>query len=47
MNVHQLQLPIFVVAIPLVFSLIIPLVGRWRKDWCWPLVVISLAAALI
>jgi multicomponent Na+:H+ antiporter subunit D len=47
MNVHQSQLAILVVTIPLVFSLLIPVVGWWRRDWCWSLVVIALAAALI
>lgn len=47
MNIHQSPLPILIVAIPLVFSLIIPVVGRWKRKWCCPLVVTALALALI
>ena len=47
MNIHQSQLPILVVAIPLLFSLIIPVVGCWKRNWCQPLVVTALALALI
>jgi multicomponent Na+:H+ antiporter subunit D len=47
MNIHQSPLPILIVAIPLVFSLIIPVVGWWKRKWCCPLVVTALALALI
>jgi len=47
MNIHQSQFAILVVAIPLVFSLIIPVVGWWKREWCHPLVVIALALSLI
>jgi multicomponent Na+:H+ antiporter subunit D len=47
MNIHQSQLPILVVAIPLLFSLMIPVVGWWKRSWCHPLVVIALALSLI
>ena len=47
MNIHQSQLPILIVAIPLLFSLIIPVVGWWKRKWCCPLVITALSLALI
>ena len=47
MNIHQSHLPVLIVVIPLVFSLIIPVVGWWKRNWCQPLVVTALALALI
>ena len=47
MNIHQSQLPVLIVVIPLVFSLIIPVVGWWKRNWCQPLVVTALALALL
>jgi multicomponent Na+:H+ antiporter subunit D len=47
MNIHQSQLSILLVAIPLIFSIITPVVGWWRRKWCHPLVVIALALSLI
>ena len=47
MSLHQSQLPILVVAIPLLFSVIVPVVGWWKRRWCWPLVVTALALSLI
>jgi multicomponent Na+:H+ antiporter subunit D len=47
MNIHQSPLPILIVAIPLLFSLITPVVGRWKRKWCCPLVITALALSLI
>jgi multicomponent Na+:H+ antiporter subunit D len=47
MNIHQSQLSILVVVIPLLFALITPVVGWWRREWAHPLVVVALALSLI
>jgi multicomponent Na+:H+ antiporter subunit D len=47
MSIHQSQLAILVVAIPLLFALVTPVVGWWKRKWCWPLVVVALALSLV
>jgi multicomponent Na+:H+ antiporter subunit D len=47
MNIHQSQLPILIVAIPLLFSVVVPVLGRWKRNWCQPLVVVAVALSLI
>ena len=47
MNTDQSQLPILIVVIPLLFSLITPVVGWWKRQWCCPLVITALALSLI
>ena len=41
------QLPILVVAAPLVISLFIPILGRWKKDLAFALVVTSIATSFV
>ena len=47
MNIHQPDLPILIVAIPLLFSIVVPVVGRWKRSWCQPLVIVALALSLL
>jgi multicomponent Na+:H+ antiporter subunit D len=47
MNIQQSQLPILIVAIPLVFSVVVPVLGRWKRNWCLPLVIVALTLSLI
>ncbi|MCP4599397.1 MAG: monovalent cation/H+ antiporter subunit D family protein [Proteobacteria bacterium] len=46
MNIHQSPLPILLVAIPLLFAFIIPVVGLWKKQLCFSLVVLAIGIAL-
>jgi len=45
MNIHQSPIPILLVAIPLLIAFIIPVVGMWKKQLAYPLVLIAIGVS--
>ena len=45
MNIHQSPLPILLMAIPLLVAFVIPVVGMWKKQLCFPLVLLAIAVS--
>ena len=43
MNVYQPAIPVFIIAVPLLASFMLPVVGWWRRAWAFPLAVGALA----
>ncbi|MCP4369676.1 MAG: monovalent cation/H+ antiporter subunit D family protein [Deltaproteobacteria bacterium] len=41
------QIPVFIIIIPLLSALITPLLGWWRKNLCYPWVILSLALCML
>lgn len=42
MNIRQSTIPLFIVAAPLLVSFVLPVVGRWRRAWVFPLAITAL-----
>ncbi len=47
MNIHQPPNPALLIAIPLLTALLIPLVGAWKKQLCFPMALAAIAALVL
>jgi multicomponent Na+:H+ antiporter subunit D len=47
MNHHQSSIVILIVAVPLIASVFIPVVGWWKKGLCYPIVLTAIAASFV
>jgi multicomponent Na+:H+ antiporter subunit D len=45
MNIHQSPIPILLMVIPLLVAFTIPVIGMWKKQLCYPLVLLAIGAS--
>lgn len=47
MNIHQSALPVLIVVAPLLLAFVLPVLGRWRPSWAFPVTVLALSLSLL
>ncbi len=47
MNIRQSALPVLIVAAPLLLAFVLPVLGRWRASWAFPITILALSVSFL